>query len=143
MTATAASNTDRERIARKRQVPPVNAHYATNHPRQSLLKHSEVQSRVRQTELMPGPHLDPDWRAYKSKGAPDLVFQKALVGEVQLYLAVRKQDERGRSDRGLRHIEDFHPLAHGHRGAIEINPLEKSVHLRGRDPLAPLGRHLL
>ena len=50
------------------------------------------------------PLLDPDRRAHESEGFANLVFQKALVGEVQLHLAVGEEDERRRRDRGLRHV---------------------------------------
>ena len=50
------------------------------------------------------PVLDPDRRSYKSEGFADLVFEKALVGKVQLDGAVGEQHERGRRDRSLRHV---------------------------------------
>ena len=50
------------------------------------------------------PVLDPDRRSYKSEGLADLVFEKALVGKVQLDGAVGEQHERGRRDRSLRHV---------------------------------------
>src|SRR6266436_2020121 len=85
-----------------------------------------------------GPILDPDRRSNESKGAENLVFQEALVGEVQLHLAIGEDDESRRSDGRLRHIVDPHLLAGGNRGALEIHMLEEAVHLAGSDAPAAL-----
>src|SRR5271167_3475605 len=89
-----------------------------------------------------GSVLDPDRRSYKSKSFPNLVFEKALVGKVQLDGAVGEKYERGRSNRGLRHVQNFHALAHRDGCPFEIHPLNEAVHLRGGHALAPLGGNL-
>ena len=65
--------------------------------------------------------LDPDWRTHKSEGVADLIFEESLIGEVELHAAVGEKYERGWRYRRLCHVQDFHPLAHGYRGALEID----------------------
>src|SRR5712692_770880 len=93
--------------------------------------------------LLPRPVLDPYRRSHKSEGAADLVFQEALIREVQLHLAVGEEHERGWSDGGLCHVIDLHLLAGGDRGAVEIHALQKAVHLAGSNALAALRCDLL
>ena len=93
--------------------------------------------------LLSRPHLDPDRRAHKAKGVPDLVFEKTLVGEVEFHGAVGEEDERGRGDGSLSQVEDFHALAHGNGGAIEVDGLQETIHLAGGDALAAFAGHFL
>ncbi len=39
---------------------------------------------------IPGTILNPDWRAEEPECAANLIFQKALVGKMQPYLAIGK-----------------------------------------------------
>src|SRR5229473_3665214 len=55
-----------------------------------------------------GAVFDPDWCANKAEGFADLVFQEALVGEVEFDGAVGEEDEGGRGNRRLRHVENLH-----------------------------------
>ena len=48
--------------------------------------------------------FEPDGCAFKAEGGADLVFKKTLEGEVELDVAVGKEDEGGRSDGSLRHV---------------------------------------
>jgi hypothetical protein len=48
--------------------------------------------------LIPGPVLDPNRRPQKSEGFPNLVFQKTLVGEVELHCAVGEEHKSWRGD---------------------------------------------
>src|SRR5487761_1082072 len=49
-------------------------------------------------------NLEADRRAFKAKGFTNLVFKKAFVRKMQLYVAVSKQHKCGRRHPGLRHI---------------------------------------
>src|SRR5512135_185934 len=60
-----------------------------------------------------GAGEDADGGAGESECAPDLVFQGALVGEMQLHRAVGEEHKRGWANRGLRHVVNLHPLGHG------------------------------
>jgi hypothetical protein len=60
---------------------------------------------------------------------------------VQLDVAVGEEDEGGRGDGGLGHVEDANALGHGHRRALEVDLVEEAVHLPGGDALAALGGH--
>src|SRR5690242_15953723 len=51
--------------------------------------------------LVSGAVLDPDGSTDKAEGGPDLVFQKALVREMQFHFPVGKQDEGRRCNRRL------------------------------------------
>src|SRR5450432_3441795 len=73
--------------------------------------------------------LDPNRRADKAERLANLVIEKAFVGEVQLHVLVSKENERGRTHVGLRHVEDFHLLAIGHRGTIKIHAINELVDL--------------
>ena len=88
-------------------------------------------------------HLDPDWCADKTERPPNLVFQKSLVGKMQLHLAVGEQDECRRRNRRLGQVQDLYSLANGDRSPIEIYVLQETVHLAGGDALPPLRRDLL
>src|SRR5580658_10638685 len=88
--------------------------------------------------LLSGSVLDPDGSAYEAEGRADLVFQKSLIGKVELYGAVGEEHECRGGDRCLRHIENLDALAHGDRGAFEVDALEEAVHLRGGHTLAAL-----
>src|ERR1035438_7738015 len=85
---------------------------------------------------IPRPHLEPDGRAFEAEGLANLVFEETLEAEVQLDVACGKEHKGGRRDGGLGHIEDAHPLAHRHRRALEVDALQKAVHLPGGDALA-------
>src|SRR5438128_12438812 len=87
--------------------------------------------------------FDPDRRADEAESLANLIFQEALIGEVQLHGAIGEQDEGRRSRIGLSEVVDFHALADGNRGAFEVNVLEEAVHLAGRDTLAALTRDQL
>src|SRR5579872_294399 len=91
------------------------------------------------SSFVPRSGLDPDWCAKKTKGLTNLIFEKPLECEMQLYGAVCEQNERWGGDRSLSHVENLHALTHGNGGAIEIDALEESVHLGGRNPLSTLG----
>ena len=39
------------------------------------------------------PILDPDWGAYEAESFANLIFQKALIGEMELHLAVGEENE--------------------------------------------------
>ena len=58
-----------------------------------------------------------------------------------LMFAIRKQHERRRRHRRLRHIKDPNPLRHRHRRALKVDPLQEPIHLPRRHALAPLLRH--
>ena len=79
--------------------------------------------------LLPRSILDPDRCPHKPKGRANLVFQKPLVGEVELHSAIREEHERRRRNRRLRHVENLHPLAHWYRRAVEVYLLDETVHL--------------
>ncbi len=85
-----------------------------------------------------GADLEPDGRAGEAEGVADLVFEEALVGEVQFHLAVGEEDEGRRSDGGLRHVVDPDLFRGGNGGALEVDALEEAVHLAGGDALAAL-----
>src|SRR5262245_11938597 len=72
---------------------------------------------------------------------PNLVFQEALVGEVQLHLAIGEDDEGGRRNRGLGHVINLYLLPGGDRGALEVHAFEEAVHLPGTDAFTALARH--
>ena len=72
-----------------------------------------------------------------------MVFEEALIGEVQLHSSVGEQDEGGWCDVGLRHIKNFHPLPHRNGGAFEIHRLQEAIHFARADALAPLARNFL
>jgi hypothetical protein len=93
--------------------------------------------------LLPRPQFDPDWRSHKAECAPDLILEKSLVREMQLHLPVGEQHKGWGRDRRLSHIQDFDSLSDWDRSTIEINLLQKTVHLAGADPLAPLGCNFL
>src|SRR4029077_10218711 len=57
--------------------------------------------------------------------------------------AVGEEYEHRRRNSRLRHVEDFHALTHGNRRAFKVNRPQETVHLAGRDALAPLGSDLL
>src|ERR1035438_9997816 len=80
--------------------------------------------------------LDPDWCAQKSESFADLIFEKTLVGKVELDGAVGEEHERRRGDRRLRHVQNLHALAHRDGGAVEVHALDEAVHLRGGYALA-------
>ena len=83
--------------------------------------------------------LDPDWGADEAKGFADLVFQEALVGEMEFHGAVCEKDERWRGNRGLRHVENLYARLQGDGGAFEIDLFDETVHLAGSDALAAFG----
>src|SRR5882724_323903 len=83
--------------------------------------------------LVPSPVLDPDRRADKAERMANLVFQKSLIGEVQLHLAIGEDEKRRRSHRRLCHVKDSYLLTGGDRGTFEVHMLEKAVHLAGSD----------
>src|ERR1700690_1008198 len=89
--------------------------------------------------LVASAHFEPDWRALKTKGGTNLIFEKALEGEVEFNVAVGEEDEGGGGDGSLGHIEDANAFRHGDAGALEIYPVEEAVHLAGSDALAALG----
>ena len=62
---------------------------------------------------------------------------------MQLDAAIGEEDERGRSNRGLSHVENLYPLPHGNRSAFEVHMLEEPVHVRCRDALAAFGGYFL
>src|SRR5579872_6459059 len=88
-----------------------------------------------------GAGKDADRGAGKAEGAPNLVFQKPLIGEVQLDGAIGEQHKSGGRHRGLRHVVNFHPLSHGDGGTLEIHLLEKAVHGGGGNAFAALLGH--
>src|SRR5215475_6912749 len=92
---------------------------------------------------IPRAVLDPDRCSHKTKSFPDLVLQKALVGEVQFDCAIGEQNERRRRHVGLSHVENLHALAHGHGGALEVDVLEEAIHFSGADALAAFPRNFL
>src|SRR5215468_12701886 len=94
-------------------------------------------SLCRQLYLATRTVFNPDWCSQKSEGLADLVFQKTLVGEVQLHVLIGKENKGRRRGLGLGHIvdSDFLPVRHG--CALEIDSLKKAIHLRGADPFAP------
>ena len=51
-----------------------------------------------------GAILDPDRRSHETKGTANLIFQKALIGKVELYFAVGKDNESRRGNRRLCHV---------------------------------------
>ncbi len=66
-----------------------------------------------------------------AEGFTDLmIFQEALIGEVQFHCAVGEEHKGRRGDRGLRHVENLHTLAHRDRGALEIYMLDEPIHLQ-------------
>src|SRR5262249_46092372 len=91
---------------------------------------------------IPGPVLDPYGRPQKAKAPADLVFQKPLIREVQLYVAVGKKDKRGRGHSRLGHVVDAHAARTGDRGALEIYVLQEPVHLTRSNALVPFGGDL-
>ena len=48
-----------------------------------------------ETVLVASAILDPDGSTQEAEGFADLVFQKALIGKVELYGAVGEEDEGG------------------------------------------------
>src|SRR5271165_906662 len=82
--------------------------------------------------------LDPDRRADKPEGRPNLVLQKALIREVQLHRPVGEKNKGGRRYGGLRHVQNLDSLRHGYGRALKIDSGQKAVHLAGADALAPL-----
>ena len=64
------------------------------------------------TNSIPRAILDPDWCAHEAEGLSNLIFQEALIGEVQLHLPVSEQNESGGETRCLGHVIDFDLLAH-------------------------------
>ncbi len=62
---------------------------------------------------------------------------------MQADVAIGEEHKCRRRDRCLRHVEDTHLLGHGHGRALEVDFLEKAIHLSGGDALAPLGRDAL
>ena len=89
--------------------------------------------------LVASAHFEPNWRALKTEGGANLIFEKALEGEVEFDVAVGEEDEGGGSDSGLGHIEDTNAFRHGDAGALEIDAIEEAVHLAGSDAFAALG----
>ena len=85
---------------------------------------------------VPRAVLDPDRRAQKAERIANPILQEALIGEVQLDGTIGEQYKRRWRNRGLRHVKDLHSLAHGNRRPIEIDALEKSIHLGSADTLA-------
>src|SRR5581483_4511760 len=83
------------------------------------------------------PRLDPDRRPHKLKRLADLVLEKPTVAEVQRRNAIRKQDERWRRHRSLRHIKNANPLRIRNARSLEINMLQEPIHLACRDPFSP------
>src|SRR6201987_3195059 len=73
----------------------------------------------------------------------DLVFEEALIGEMQLHSPVGEEDEGGWADVGLRHIKNLHALPHGNGGAFEIHRLQEAIHFARADALATLARDFL
>ena len=57
---------------------------------------------------------------------------------MKLDVAIGEEDERGRRDRGLGHVEDANALGHRHRRALEVDLVQEAVHLAGGDALTPL-----
>ena len=55
------------------------------------------------------PRLDPDRRADETKAVANLVFDEALISEVQFDLAVGEENEGRRGSYGLSHVIDLHP----------------------------------
>src|SRR5207245_3077340 len=94
------------------------------------------------SRLISRPVLNPNWRAREAEGTADLVFQEALIGEVQLHRPVSEENEGWRGDRRLCHVVDLHLLAGGNARALEIHSPEEPVHLARRDALAALGGYL-
>ena len=86
-----------------------------------------------------GFDFEPDGGAFEAEGGADLVLEEALEGEMQLDVAVGEEDEGGRGDGGLRHVEDADALRHGYWCALEIDLVEKAIHLSGGDALAAFG----
>src|SRR6185369_9390201 len=93
--------------------------------------------------LVPSLDLEPYRRSDKPEALPNLVRQKSLEAEVQLHILVCEQHKRWRSDRSLRHVIDLHPLRHRNRRLLEIDALQKPIHVAGRDTLPPLASHKL
>src|SRR5438876_2140425 len=89
------------------------------------------------------PALDPDRRAYKTEFAADLIFQKALIGEVKFYIAVGENNERRRGDGCLGHVENAGAARERNGGAAKIHSLEKAVHLAGGDAFVALAGEFL
>src|SRR5205823_7568594 len=81
--------------------------------------------------------LNPDRRAFKSKGATNLVFQEALIREMEFACTVGKNNECWRRHSSLRHVLDTDTIAR-RRGALKIYTLQEAVHLSRRDSLATL-----
>src|SRR5262249_49169798 len=94
----------------------------------------------RQLHLAAWTVLDPDGCPQKPEGLPDLVLQKTLVGEVQLYVFVCEENKSWRRSLRLRHVVDSDFLPVGHRCAFEVHSLKKAVHLGRADPFAPFSR---
>ena len=92
----------------------------------------------RKANLVARAVLDPDWRSNESEGVTYLIFKEALVGEVQLHLAIGEDHERRRCDCRLRHVIDLHLLPRWNGGTFKIHVLEKAVHLAGSDATAAL-----
>src|SRR3954447_26011805 len=85
-------------------------------------------------------HFDPDRRTDEAERFADGVLKEALIGEVQLDVAVREEDKSGRRNGSLCEVEDAHTLRHRHRSAFEIDVLEEAVHLSRWDTLATFAR---
>src|SRR5207248_10113712 len=72
----------------------------------------------------------------------NLVLQKALIGKVQPNRLIGEQDERWWRGSRLRHVVDPDALSGRYGRAVEINCLEKTVHLARRNTFAALGSNL-
>src|SRR5579875_1041404 len=70
-----------------------------------------------------------DGRAGEIESGAETVFEKALIAEVQRLGLIRKQDEGGRRNGGLRHVKDFHFAASGRSAALQIDTCQPTIQL--------------
>src|SRR4051795_5724772 len=80
--------------------------------------------------------LDPDRSSLKAKRFSYLILQEPLVSEVQLHRFIREDNERRRTYRRLRHIQDLHGLVRRNRRSFKVHALDEPVHLARRNALA-------
>src|ERR1700675_1261090 len=100
-------------------------------------------ARIYERFLITRPVLNPDRRPNKPKRRAYLVLKKPLVRKVQLHRAIGEEHEHRRRYSRLRHVEDFHALAHRNGSAFKVNRPQEPIHLSGGDAFAALCCDLL
>src|SRR5258705_7841503 len=81
--------------------------------------------------------LDPNRRAFKSKGPANLILKETLIREVEFPRAIGKDNECRWRNCSLSHVLNADSAAR-RRSALEIHALQKTIHLSSRDSLAAL-----